>query len=334
MSEFFGASADDLRALATLAKRQSERIEDEVIRGLDLQILMSSWTGHDAEDFQSQWRSSLVPMLRGVVAALSAMHDTLQSEALEQVLASLDSGSGSSGTSVDPEFLRALRGLQGITTPQLPDRLVDLLSRGSSVEGTLIDLLKVVGAGGLNPLTSLQQVMAKVEVAPAGGFGVIPGGLQILAGLGGMANDGSDPFAQSTFAQGLLGTGSSIISGSAGKVLGGAGGMLGAFTDGAKAYESFSSGSIAGGLYDSAHGLTAGAGVFFPPVGWCLGAWDAGVAIGTTIGETEVFQSNLDQATQIGLEKVGGDATKLVERYEGVPGFFNTQVDAIEAWFR
>jgi hypothetical protein len=332
MGEFYGASVEELRDLARVVARQGERLEHEIVRGLDQAITISPWAGVDADSFTGSWRSSLIPMLRHASDALLEASRTLDRQATEQERASAGDGDLLPGGFPQGPF-------DTMPYPILPDRndwLRDLFKEGfdltGDISGVAVDLTALIRSGALDGI-DLSSLIERVDDLDLGGLDAIPGALQMLSGITGMSQPGYDPFAASDFFQGLLDTGSVVFSG-ADKVLGGAAGMLGAFTDGAQAYNDFTSGNAWAGAYDAAHGIAAGVGVFVAPVGWCLGAWDAGVGIGTAIGETPVFQSNLDEATQIGLEKVGGDPSKLVERYEGVGGFFNAEFDSIQAWFQ
>ncbi|WP_285726464.1 C2 family cysteine protease [Psychromicrobium xiongbiense] len=95
MSEFLGASPEQLRALAVDVLAARSQI-DTAAQLLDGSVGTAKWYGSDASTFRQQWSVRHRPTLSSVAGSLDALAETLRRNALEQEQASAVEGGGGS----------------------------------------------------------------------------------------------------------------------------------------------------------------------------------------------------------------------------------------------
>jgi uncharacterized protein YukE len=284
-----GMDATVIRQVAGQLSQQSESIA-ETSRRVDslLDLVRHHWQGEDVRQFDSRW----MDQYRGICLRL---HDNLadlariardNADAQEKTSATLDGGGGPGGS------LSAHPGSSG----SAPSGGTANLDWGSFYNA-------VAGVGGT--LNKVVEGKADLDSPLLSSIAYLPDAFNAFkdAASGNLDVAGFTGFMGSTLQLGgtFMDTFGSTLDGAAmGKALGTVGGVIGAGMDFDKAYQDYSSGNPWAGTYDVVHGGVAAVGVAIPPVGWCLDAWDGGVAIGTAIADSPPFQQAQDSAVAYG----------------------------------
>lgn len=298
-----GMNVDVVRQIARDLQRQSSTLES-VSRRVDSLVsqIQSQWRGPDAVQFVTWWRTEHRPKVLQLAMALDDLGQAAQRNSDDQERASDGQGSGRA-----PVFGPGA---------QMP---VDALIGRLRISYQIAD-------GG--------SALTEAAFGDAGVTLLLGDAIKSGTGLIELFDDPSNVEAWFTLGDGSFSATGDLLKGPLGSVFQRAGSGLGAIGDYAAAVDSIQNGEHWTAGYEAVHGTAAVAGTFFPPIGWGVSAWDAGVGIGTYLGNTPAAEELQDGTVDVGLERVGGDASKLVERYAGVPGAWNMACDYGEAFVR
>jgi len=311
-----GMDTTVIRQVSGQLTQQSESVA-QTTRSVDslLELARHNWQGDDVRQFDSRW----VDQYRGTCLRL---HENLadlariardNADAQEKTSASLEGGGGPGGTfSTRPG---------SIGSDAVPGG-----GGGSSAVDWGSYYNAVAGVGGT--LNKIVEGKAELDSSLLSSIAYLPDAFNTFkdAASGNLDVAGFTGFMGSTLELG--GTfmdkfGSTLDGAALGKALGTVGGAVGAGMDFGKAYQDYSSGNPWAGTYDLVHGGVAAVGTAIPPVGWCLGAWDGGVAIGTAIADSPPLQQAQDSAVAYGAAHDGDIATRYDVGARGVEAVGN-----------